>query len=325
MMTCLETVSCEVCGSNDFAPSGTKKDKFQIEQKPFQIGSCRQCGFVYINPRPSISEIGKFYPEHYQWKEEKEEENPGFAARLEKAYRYHQLRSEIKRMQKYIWKYPAKVLDIGCGTGDRLALLKKDGCEVYGVEFSDQALYAQKHFGLEVFRTLEEGVFPDNSFDIVTMYNVLEHVHQPREVLKEIRRILKAGGVLVLEVPNNDCWQSKWFGSRWAAVDVPRDLYYYNTATLTRLLGDCGLQVQAVDYNTNFWHPPTVVISLFPWLDPQLIWAQDAKVRYSIFKRMLWGILTLALAPIPFFEGLFRRGALMTFFVSQNIAKEMNG
>lgn len=322
MMTYLETIPCEICGSEDFKPAYSKKDKFNIETQPFQVGSCGQCGFVYINPRPSISEIGKFYPEHYQFKEGKEEA-PGFAARLEKAYRHHQLQTEIARMKKYIWKYPARILDIGSGTGDRLELFKKAGCEVYGVESSEQAIYAQKHFNVPVFRTIEEGAFPDNHFDIITMYNVLEHVHQPRAVLKEIRRIIKQGGVLVLEVPNNRSWQAKWFGSRWAAVDVPRDLYYYNVETLTRLLGECGLQVQTIDYKTNFWHPPTMVISLFPWLDPQLIWAQDARQQSGLLKRVLWGILTLVLAPIPFLEGLFRRGALMTLFVSQNTAKEM--
>lgn len=316
MITCLETVACEVCGSADSDFLYSKKDKFQIEDTAFQVVACRQCGLTYINPRPPVSEIGKFYPEHYQWKEETGEEAPlGFAAKLEKFYRFHQLGTEIKRMQKNGCKFPAKVLDIGCGTGDRLEFLRQLGCDCSGVELSDQALHAQKHFKLNVYQgQLQDACYEDNSFDIVMMYNVLEHVHKPREVLKEIRRILKPGGTLIVEVPNNECFQAKLFKARWAAVDVPRDLYYYDAKTLTRLLKETGFETQKVVYDTDYWHPPTLVISLFPNLDPQLIWAKDKSYGNTMLSRIFWGFWTLVLAPLAFIENKLGRGALMTCF-----------
>ena len=314
MTTCLENVICEVCASADFTVSYFKNDKFQIEKEPFRVVSCAGCGLSYINPRPALSEIGKFYPEHYQWKEDPAGSAPGIAARLEKLYRYHQLASEINRLRKNI-PFPAKILDIGCGTGDRLELLRKAGCDVYGVETSDQALHAVNHFKLRVFKgLLEDARYESNQFDIITLYNVLEHIHSPRKILKEIRRILKPGGRLVVEVPNNRSLQARFFKSRWAAADVPRDLYYFDASTLTKLLQASGFEVQKIDYNTDFWHPPTLVISLFPDLDPQLIWAKDKVQGNTLLSRVFWGLWTIALAPPAYLENKIGRGSLMTCF-----------
>ncbi len=316
--TLLETVSCEICGSKETHFRYSKNDKFGIELQPFTVAECASCGLTFINPRPVSSEIGKFYPDHYQWKEGDSQEPLGFAAKLEKAYRYHQLGTEIKRMVRHGVKAPAKILDIGCGTGDRLALLRKEGFEVFGVETSEQALYAKHHFKQPVFHgLLQDARYESNQFDAIVLYNVLEHIHRPKEILKEIRRILKPGGKLVVEVPNNQSLQARCLKGRWAAADVPRDLYYFDESVLTRLLRDSGFEILETDFNTDFWHPPTLVISLFPDLDPQLIWAKEKKQGNALLNRIFWGLWTLALAPIVYLENKIGRGALMTCFAEK--------
>ncbi len=315
-----ETVRCLICGSADQQKNGfQKRDKFGIEGSPFRIVECAGCGFAFINPRPPLEDIGRFYPEYYQFKEEDPSAPQSFlsrfASRAEKFYRTHQLLTEICRLKQYAPRFPSKILDVGCGTGDRLNLLRKQGCDVAGVEYSGQALYAQKHFGLPVFQgTLAQAAFPDNSFDVILFHNVLEHVHDPREALREARRILRPSGMILVQLPNNRSFQARFFGPRWAAVDVPRDLYYFEETGLTRLLREAEFAPVHVDYETDFWHPPTLVISLMPFLDPQLIWSQNGKGG-GMLKRALWACFTLLFAPLAWIENRMpKRGALMTFY-----------
>ena len=142
----------------------------------------------------------------------------------------------------------------------------------------------------------------------------MEHTHDPRKIIKELYRILKENGVVVIQVPNTDCIQFKLFKRRWAAVDVPRDLYYFNVHLLKELLSKERCQVVKVDHTNNFLHPPTLVISLFPSLDPQNAWAKEKKRENTIIKRLLWVFWTLALSPWCFLEGLMKRGAIMTVY-----------
>lgn len=316
-----ERTTCIHSGHLESAFVFSKQDKFGIDPAAFEVYECKECALRFVSPRPSATDIGRFYPETYQWKEN-ESKHRGigdFVSNLEKAYRYHQIKTEIKKLERVLMPFPKKVLDVGCGTGDRLFLLRERGCDVYGVETSEQALYGQKKFGLNVYHgALEGACFESASFDLITLYNVLEHVHNPEQLLIEVARLLKPGGHLVVEVPNAKSFQAQWFGARWAAVDIPRDLYYFNRQSLEPLLVSHGFVTKSFDVMTNFWHPPTLVISLFPSLDPQLIWSQDKKKQGGGFvKRVFWAGFTLVLAPFVMFENLCGRGALMTFIAQK--------
>ena len=166
---------------------------------------------------------------------------------------------------------------------------------------------------------LSKANFPDRYFDLVTLYNVLEHTHNPQESLKEIRRILKDGGFLAIQVPNINSWQLRIFKKNWAAVDVPRDLYYFNPDLLGGILKKERFSDFSVDYFNSWWHPPTFTISLFPWSAPQFFW-QDANPAWkSIFNRSIWALVTLTIAPVfTFFEQLFRHSAIVTVYARKS-------
>lgn len=317
----MEYVNCNLCGLDDTQVLFRKKDKFGITEDEFNVVECQQCGLLYINPRPDPEEMGGFYPEAYSWKETLEADSflTKWVRRLEKGYRYHLLRNEVSKMVKFTARSSGKVLDVGCGTGDRLDVFRKNGFETYGAETSDSADYAREHLRLNVIKgDLFNASYSDRFFDIVTLYNVLEHTHHPEEVCREIHRILKADGYLVIQVPNKNSFQCKIFKERWAAFDVPRDLYYFEPKTLISLFKKIGFKAERIDHFMNWWHPPTLVISLFPSLDPQKAWGEEGKGGNPLFHRAAWVLCTLLANPFTQLESLIGNGALMTAYVRKS-------
>lgn len=320
----MEHVSCNLCGLDDARVLFRKRDKLGITDDEFQVVECRGCGLLYINPRPSQEEIGKFYPETYSWKETLEAESflTKCVRKLEKIYRYHLLRDEVSKVVKFTSRGSGKVLDIGCGTGDRLDVFRNKGFETYGVETSNSADYAKEHLKLNVMKgDLFSAKFPDAFFDIVTLYNVLEHTHKPQVVIREIHRILKQDGFLIIQVPNRDSLQYKIFKKKWAAFDVPRDLYYFGIGTLTSMLEKVELTVSKVDHFMRWWHPPTLVISLFPSVDPQKAWGEEGRGGTPFFQRVAWILCTLLASPFTHFESCLGRGAIVTYYSVKNDRK----
>ncbi len=313
----MEYVNCNLCGLDNVRVLFSKKDKFGIAADEFKVVECQGCGLFYINPRPSQEEIGKFYPDIYSWKETLEAGSflTKCFRKLEKAYRYHLLQDEVSKVVTFTRRGSGKVLDIGCGTGDRLDVFRNKGFETYGVETSDSAIYAKEHLKLNVMQgDLFSAHFPDQLFDIVTLFNVLEHTHNPMKVCQEVHRILKDGGSLVIQVPNKDSFQYKIFKKRWAAFDVPRDLYYFGTETLRSLLKKARFEVKRIDHFMTWWHPPTLVLSLFPSLDPQKAWGKEGRGGRPLIERVAWAGWTLLLNPFTQFESLLGRGSIVTCY-----------
>ena len=317
----MEYVNCNLCGLDNVRVLFSKKDKLGVTGEGFNVVQCQGCGLLYINPRPSQEEIGKFYPEIYSWKETLEAESflTKCIRRLERTYRYHLLRDEVSKVVRFTERSCGRILDIGCGTGDRLDVLRSKGFETFGVETSDSADYAKDHLHLNVLKgDLFSANFTDGFFDIVTLYNVLEHTHNPARICKEIHRILKDDGFLVIQVPNKDSFQYKIFKERWAAFDVPRDLYYFGSEVLGSLLSKAGFALVKMDHLMNWWHPPTLVISLFPNLDPQKAWGKEGRGGTSLLQRVGWIFCTLLAGPFTQLEGELGRGAIVTYYGVKN-------
>ena len=150
----MEYVNCNLCGLDETQVLFRKKDKFGITEDEFNVVECRRCGLLYVNPRPTQEEIGRFYPETYSWKETLEADSflTKWVRGLEKGYRYHLLKDEVSKVVKFTGRNSGKLLDIGCGTGDRLDVFRSIGFETYGVETSDSADYAKEHLKLNVVK-----------------------------------------------------------------------------------------------------------------------------------------------------------------------------
>ena len=146
-----------------------------------------------------------------------------------------------------------RLLDVGCGSGQFLANMRDLGWEVMGVEPDPEAArVAREKLGLEVCQgTLAESEFPQDSFDVVTMSHVIEHVPDPLGLLKECKGILKPGGRLVLVTPNIESLGARVFGEFWRGWEPPRHLFLFSPRTLSRCVESAGLQNRVLTTPAN--------------------------------------------------------------------------
>ncbi|HNT74101.1 MAG TPA: methyltransferase domain-containing protein [Anaerolineae bacterium] len=226
-----EYVSCALCGHDDATLLHQGRDYVYGYPGEFPVVRCNHCGLTYLNPRPTQAAMPRYYPANY------EPYRPApthWLPRLHQTLRYRNRCRVVTRLRA-----GGTLLDVGCSTGIFLAEMRRhSGWEVWGVEpNAEAAAYARDALHLTVTTgALADAHFPDAHFDVVTMFDVLEHVHAPRETLREIRRILRPGGYLICSVPNLDSLDAQLFGAYWIGYDVPRHLYTYSKRTLVAML-----------------------------------------------------------------------------------------
>lgn len=260
-----EQVVCDQCGSSVNTPHFSRSDcKFDQPEK-FKIVKCQNCGLVYLNPRPTKTEISIFYSNDYY------SYQPVEAHRLTSKFAhfvrisapgYRQNTPLHKRViSKLIYNlfkgkvvHPpfqpnGKILDIGCGSGLFLKEMDELGWDSYGVEIDESAVEYARKTGLKVFcGELADAHYPELYFDVVAIRHVIEHVHSPKGVMNEIYRIMKNEGTLILITPNIDCYEAKIFGRCWTALEVPRHLFFFSLETIKRLLQTTGFEIEKVDW-----------------------------------------------------------------------------
>ena len=264
----INKMNCPVCLNSATVPALSGTDLlFETTSKTFTLDSCSACRCLFLNPMPRKEEIAGFYPNQYWWSAGK----PGLLKKFEAIYRRMALRGHISFISKAAGSRAGlALLDVGCGSASLLDLMKQRGFRVMGVDFSSEAAaVAKEENGVQVVvGSLEDAAFPDASFDIVTLFHVMEHVTNPREVLKEVGRILRPGGSVVLQVPNIDSWQFGIFGAKWYGLDIPRHVIDYSSGAILRLLAETGFEVNRVRHFNVRDNAPAFVSSLFPSLDP---------------------------------------------------------
>lgn len=256
----MEFTKCNLCGKDELALFREIPDrKYGSKDHTFTIMGCNACGLLFLNPRPSRVEIGRYYPEDY-YDQFPPYYNPDSTThRLKRLYRkcldvfkHRQLKEKRKRVERY-GPEKGRILDIGCANGDYLNYMKSAGWEVAGVEISKAMCeYARCRYDINVFNgMLEQAAFESDSFDAVTMWSSLEHTHDPNAIIKEIYRMLKKGGVGIFLVPNIESFEAKLFGDRWGHLDAPRHMYHFSPKTLTKMLTQNGFQVLDLSYFTS--------------------------------------------------------------------------
>lgn len=221
-------IQCILC-QEDQAETLWYKDGFRYVQ-------CRSCHLVYVNPQLLPADIEQIYSIGYASKSQSKPEpidDRAYRSVLDWAEPYRQI---------------GKFLDIGCFKGHLLTAAHKRGWSVYGTEISRQAVaYARQKAQLSVFLgSLEAAAYPTRSFDAIVMLDVIEHLSDPLEYLREIRRILRPGGGLYLDTPNYSSLTRRFYGKEWANF-FPWHQYYFTPQTLSRLLQTAGLQVQHLE------------------------------------------------------------------------------
>jgi SAM-dependent methyltransferase len=231
--------SCPVCGKERFMEFLKGKDFF-LSGEEFTIVECAGCGFRFTNPRPYGKEISRYYdsPEYISHDAKKS----SLFQSIYKTLRKFSVRNKFSIIKKN--SYGKSILDIGCGTGEFLNFCQKNNYTTTGIEPNEKARkYAAANFGLSVYDENSLDSFQTDSFDVITMWHVLEHVHNINERLQLIARLLKSGGILVVAVPECNSWDAINYKEFWAAYDLPRHLYHFTQVTLKRLVSKHGLEV----------------------------------------------------------------------------------
>lgn len=235
-----ESVSCDFCksGLNKIIRKTKDKRYPEISDFEFNILKCKNCNLAWTNPRPTQETIHEFYPPSYP-PHGVLKKSKGIMISIKKILLGGKDPDKLFGLEWIDKK--GKVLDVGCGGGQYLSSVKEKGWETYGVDTSKLAIENATKLGAKTFLgQLKDAKFEDNTFDVVTIREALEHVHNPTEVVNEMYRILKPEGHLIILVPNVSSMNSKIFRSSWNHLDVPRHLYHFNEKSLKNILSKIG-------------------------------------------------------------------------------------
>ena len=302
--------TCNLCGSQKAHILFTGPDRLHGSRDEFNLMECQECGLIYLSPRPGPDEIDHYYPADYQPFLKAIEDEPTLFKRLDRRYGLFRRCNEVtKRAGR-----SGIVLDIGCATGIFLEGMRVRGWEAQGVELSEfAAKYARERFHLHVTTgTLEEAGYPENQFDLATMWDVLEHVPDPASTLAEIHRILKPGGWLVLSLPNPLAWERFWFKQFWAGWDVPRHFQLFTPEVLERYLNNAGLKLVEVHSFTG--RHGVLVLSVQMWLTSKNYPDRTKRLIMTIMKSLLARIITY---PFYLFSDSLNRSSIMAVFAKK--------
>lgn len=233
---------CLVCGNQDIKFLMEVKDHF-LSGETFSLYKCNSCGLISTFPAPDENKIADYY---------KSEKYISHSSKPSSAFEflYQQVRNiTLKSKAKITAKYAhgKKLLDIGCATGEYLHTCQKNGFEVLGVEPNQKAReIAHANYGLNIGNLDSLNSFPPGSFDVITMWHVLEHVHDINERMARIYQLIKSNGIAIIAVPNPESYDAQHYIDRWAAYDAPRHLFHFTQSSLKTLAKKHGFIVRDI-------------------------------------------------------------------------------
>ncbi len=236
---------CPCCLSNDISANGNLKD-YYVSQESFSTAKCNNCGFVFTNPRPDINEIGKYYQSANYMSHHTS--STSFFHKLYRLVRNHMYNKKMDRIASHLNRniQSSTFLDYGAASGDFLSFCISQGVtQVSGVEqdATCRKIALDQH-GVFLKAPEELTNFPDASFDVITLWHVLEHVHNLDAVILGFHKLLNEKGILVISVPNVDALDRVIYQEYWSAYDVPRHLYHFNKKTISTLMDRLGFKLE---------------------------------------------------------------------------------
>ena len=235
----MQMSSCNLCGEDNTHLVNRGRDLYLDRTDIYILVRCHNCGLIYQDPQPTKDELVDFYPaDNYELYSVDISAETNHSTRLS---RQHGMNRRRQRIEKHYGK-KGSVLDIGCATGTFLKNMQDNGWQAVGIELNAVASdYARSTLNLEVHTgMLEDITFPDDNFDVVTLWDVFEHVINPKATLNEIRRILKPNGMVVIATPNPKSLEAKLFGPHWCGWDRPRHLHLTTPDVLSLYLHEAG-------------------------------------------------------------------------------------
>ncbi len=237
-----ESVVCDHCGSSESLLYAELRDWLCGLPGVFRMVRCVHCGLLRLDPRPDSATIGRYYPTAYEPFANPSTPRGGIIHRLQDWSLEYGLRRRVRLVARF--QADGELLDVGCATGLFLAAARRLGrWEVQGVEPNNNAAQlGRRQLGLDIKRaTFADADFGSRSFDVITMWDVLEHLHHPTAALEKASQLLRDEGVLLARVPHLEGIGARLFGRYWAGLDAPRHLHVFPRNVLTDMLLKVGL------------------------------------------------------------------------------------
>jgi 2-polyprenyl-3-methyl-5-hydroxy-6-metoxy-1,4-benzoquinol methylase len=235
---------CPLCKGTDFTEHLNCTDH-TVSHETFKLIKCTTCQFLITSPRPALQELGKYYlSDNYI---SHANESKGLFDKLYHISRHFTLNWKLKLVHTNIvdtFNASLSLLDFGCGTGMFLNRCKQKGYAVEGVEPSAIArAHASSLLDTTIHETIEQTT---HTFDVITLWHVLEHIPDLNEQLHQLKDKLKENGTMFIAVPNHRSKDAEVYGNNWAAYDVPRHLWHFEKATMIRLLSNHSLTLKKI-------------------------------------------------------------------------------
>jgi 2-polyprenyl-3-methyl-5-hydroxy-6-metoxy-1,4-benzoquinol methylase len=210
---------------------------YSVSKETFDLLHNEELDMLITHPQPSLEKLPSYY-ESVDYISHTD----GNKSLFEKMYQFVKgiaLKNKLKLINSQSTK--GRILDIGAGVGDFLSVCKNDGWQTVGIEPSDKAKTIAKNKGVSFVEHLSE--LEDHSFDIITMWHVLEHVPDLENQIKELKRLIKPTGTILIAVPNFNSFDANYYGKYWAAFDVPIHLWHFSKTAIKKLFAKEKLEL----------------------------------------------------------------------------------
>lgn len=236
--------SCPVCRKSAITRVLSAKD-YTVSQSEFEIWQCTDCTVRFTQGVPDEQEIGKYYQSETYISHS--DTKKGFINGMYHRVRGITLSSKKNLVKKSTGVQAGSLLDLGAGTGAFLHIMQQAGWTVQGLEPDGLAREKAKQlYGISLQPSELLFDLAAESFDVITMWHVLEHVHNLHEYVDQLKKLIKPNGRIFIAVPNYTSYDAGFYKQHWAAYDVPRHLYHFSPASITQLLLLHGLQLKAI-------------------------------------------------------------------------------
>lgn len=232
---------CPICQNDKLVNKMVCEDK-AVSGESFMLVECRNCGTKITSPRPIEEKIKNYYTSKNYVSHTNKANN--IINTLYKIVRNYTIKQKVNLINKFSSK--GKILDVGCGTGEFLKACLKAGWEITGVEPNENAwknsvMNTDNNFYKDVLLVKNK-----QSYDVITLWHVLEHLYNPNEIIKKLKSLLKEEGVIIIAVPNYESYDAMYYKENWAAYDVPRHLYHFSTSSIKTLTKNNNLKLKKI-------------------------------------------------------------------------------
>lgn len=307
---------CPICGNKTQVLYENLYDKDHFVEGKFSMQKCPNCEFEFLSPSLNEKQLTKYYPSDSYY---------SYHKRSELAIRYHKISAYYfsrKNLLVNFFLFPfesllyhyrifpgKKLLEIGCGNGMQLEIynqygLKTAGLEPYGPKLTER----EKKLGIER-KSLKNAEFKKESFDLIVMKEVLEHIPDQAFALKKSYELLKKDGKIIIIVPNTDSFWNKMFGKNWYGYDVPRHLYNYNPKNIRLMLEKMNFKVNNIK---KYDLPYMADGSLKFWI------TDKNNGKNNVFRFIFSSLSKLILAPVSLLVTYLGQGAIMEIEAKKN-------